>query len=167
MVFFFFPLVSHGDLQILMITLDNASNNNTLINELVDFLDSFQGQPHKFAASHTFSISQSRCVHSQIVSILSNGSQAILSQFNKKTTTITEEDDDEAALEALEDELDDSLEIEPGEEEGQEKNVNDNEIDPSIEAHNNAAVNALELKDDDAASLPVKKLTLASSQLQR
>ena len=97
-------------LQILAFVADTVSNNNTLVDELGDLLDGFQG-----------SLTQVRCfthilnlmvkVHiTQIYPFhsLTSFCQSILSQFSQKTKVTedtTEDAEDAAAFHELEDEL--------------------------------------------------------------
>ena len=116
--------------RILGITLDNASNNNTLINELTDSLKDYQG-----------SATRIRC----FAHILNLVVKAILSQFSKQNTMA-----DNSNIEDLDDEFDDEEEadLNMGEDHEDDGEV----IDPAIQASDALLVREVVWELDNAGS---------------
>src|SRR5882724_8204114 len=103
-------------MQILGVTLDNASNNNTLVSELANLIDGFQGKQTCICCfAHILNLVvkvQSFCW----TQVRSNSKrQAILPQFSKSNKAMEDpqdDEDDDAALSGLQ-EVDDDEEVEP------------------------------------------------------
>jgi len=144
-------------LQILGFTADNASNNNTLVDELADLLDGFQGSLTRVRCfAHILNLVVKVWIRFFILwQAADHSTQAILSQFsqkNKATSDLTEDAADEAVFLDLDDTTNEE------EDEVAEANAEDaDELEPSIEASDNAMLNevATELEEDSPSDIPL------------
>ena len=144
-------------LQILGFTADNASNNNTLVDELADLLDGFQGSlTHVRCFAHILNLVVKVWISFFVLWWAADHStQAILSQFsqkNKATGDLTEDAADEAVFQDLDDTTNEE------EDEVAEANAEDaDELEPSVEASDNAMLDevATELEEDSPSDIPL------------
>jgi hypothetical protein len=133
--------------QILAITLDNASNNNTLIEELPDLLEGFQGSLTRIhCLAHILNLVVSSLGICSYVYIVY---EAILSRFAKEKASTSEDED--------EDEDDEEADVELVKGEVVDGDEND-EVDPAVKASDQSVVeeivrelNSEEVDDDDGA----------------
>jgi hypothetical protein len=143
-------------LQILRFTADNASHNNTLVDELADLLDGFQGSLTRVCCfAHILNLVVKVFIHSAChVSHTNQLLQAILSQFsqkNKATADTTKDAADKAVFTDL-DEV-----VNEDEDDGNEAEAEDDsdELEPSVEVSDNAMVDAVAAEaDEEAVDLP-------------
>lgn len=143
-------------LQILGFTEDNASNNNTLVNELADLIDGFQGSLTRVCCfAHILNLVVKVFIHSACHILHTNQLlQVILSQFgqkNKATADTTEDAADKAVFTDL-DEM-----VNKDKDDGNEAEAEDNsdELEPSVEVSDNAMVDAVAAEaDEEAVDLP-------------
>ena len=150
-------------LQILAITLDNTSNNNTLIDELGELLDGFQGSLTRVRCfAHILNLVVKVCI---ILSrfIFSDSHQSILSQFSHKTSpsrageNATEHAEDDAAFEELEDDVGDD-DVANSDEHDDDSG---DEIDGCVAESNDALVDAVASEVSEDVALP----TLSHAEL--
>jgi hypothetical protein len=159
-------------LQILSLVLDNASNNNTLVSELEELLDGYQGSLTRIPCfAHVLNLVvkvRSDCPTSPDISVMPD--QAILSQFSKKNNGKSKENEvaeDNAAFEDLECTADDE-EMDPDDE---EECDDDDDIDATVESSDCAMIDALvdemvgEVEDND--SFEFRQLTREEINLGR
>ena len=144
---------SYNHVQILGLTADNASNNNTLVDDLSDLLDGFQGSLTRIRCfAHILNLVVKVCqmcylgyIELLIVEII----QAIMSQFSqtkKASSSSLDNSEDDAALKELEDE--------DGEEPEELVMEDGDEIDPAVESSDSAMVDEAAAETDADDSLP-------------
>ena len=144
------------NLQILAITTDNASNNNTLIDELGDLLEGFQGSLTRVrGVAHILNLVVKVGVvpFIYIFLVLTLSRKSILSQFSHKTKAsedTTEEAEDTAALDSLDEDLD-----EDATGNGEEEHVEGDDIDPSVEDSDAALVDEVAAEADGDLDVPM------------
>jgi len=142
---------SYNHAQILSLTADNASNNNTLVDDLTDLLDGFQGSLTRIRCfAHILNLVVKVCqmcylgyIELLIIKII----QAIMSQFSqtkKASSSSLDDSEDDTALKELEDE--------DGEEPEEPVMEDGDEIDPAVESSDSAMVDeaAAETDADDS-----------------
>ena len=146
--------------QVLGFTADNASNNNTLADELADLLNGFQGSltcVHCFA--HILNLVVKVWIRYLVLWCAPDSStQAILSQFsqkNKATADLTEDAADEAAFKDLDDTVNEEEDNEAAEADIEDTDV----LEPSVEASDNAVIDEViaELEEDSAEMPPLTR----------
>jgi hypothetical protein len=144
------------NLQILAITTDNVSNNNTLIDELGDLLEGFQGSLMRvrcFAHILNLVVKVGVVPFIYIFLVLTLSCKSILSQFSHKTKAsedTTEEAEDAAALDSLDEDLDKDA---TGN--GEEEHVKGDDIDPSVEDSDTALVDEVAAEADGDLDVPM------------
>lgn len=143
-------------------TADNASNNNTLVDELSELLNKFQGSLTRIRCfAHVLNlVVKVRRIYNLILILCSFLLQAILSQFSHSRKTVdgsSEEVEDDIALKELEDE--------DGEEHEDDEMEDDDEIDPAVEMSDSVMVDQVAAEADADGSLP--PLTRAQITLGR
>jgi hypothetical protein len=143
------------NLQILAITTDNASNNNMLIDELGDLLEGFQGSLTRvrcFAHILNLVVKVGVVPFIYIFLVLTLSRKSILSQFSQKTKVsedTTEEAEDTAALDSLDEDLD-----EDATGNGEKEHVEGDDIDLSVEDSDTALVDVVAAEADGDLDVP-------------
>ena len=142
-------------------TLDNASNNKTLIDELGDLLDGFQGSLTRVRCfAHILNLVVKVCIPHTCHFYHSKSRQSVLSQFSHKTKATEdaiEEAEDAAALDELDDDLDNDLDNEPVEDntpENEEDVGLEDEIDVSVAESDDAIIDAVGAGAGDDCGVP-------------
>ena len=143
------------NLQILAITTDNSSNNNMLIDELGDLLEGCQGSLTRvrcFAHILNLVVKVGVVPFIYIFLVLTLSRKSILLQFSHKTKVsedTTEEVEDAAALDSLDEDLDEDT---TGN--GEEEHVEGDDIDPSVEDSDATLVDEVVAEADGNLDIP-------------
>jgi hypothetical protein len=143
------------NLQILAITTNNASNNNMLIDKLGNLLEGFQGSLTRvrcFAHILNLVVKVGVVPFIYIFLVLTLSRKAILSQFSQKTKLsedTTEEAKDTAALDSLDEDLDEDVTRN-----SEEEHVEGDDIDLSVEDSDTALVDIVAAEADGDLDVP-------------
>ncbi|KIM91753.1 hypothetical protein PILCRDRAFT_83832 [Piloderma croceum F 1598] len=133
----------HG--KILGLTGDNTSNNNTLVNDLSDLLNGFQGSPTCI------------CCFAHVLNLVVKAIMSQFSQTRKASSSSSDDAKDDAALEEFEDE--------DGKEPEELEMEDSDEIDPAVQLSDSAMVDEVAAETDADGSLPQltpEQITLAN-----
>lgn len=150
-------------LQILAITLDNAANNNTLVNELGELLMGFDGAlTHVRCFAHIFNLVVKVHCHYYSISYhyISKPFKSVLSQFShkKKAGENDGEDDEDDDTDPIDN---DSC----GDADNGNKSDSGDEVDSSVKESDADMVDVVADEVDEDESLP--KLSLAKVNLSK